>query len=75
MITAILSLIIPHDVFSFFCFFVLYSEPKCRPTFQELIERFKDLQRQHAVQSHMQRVGETTQTTAKASFQDRNEPD
>ncbi|CAL9179574.1 unnamed protein product [Musa hybrid cultivar] len=52
-----------------------HSEPKCRPTFQELIERFKDLQRQHAVQSHMQRVGETTQTTAKASFQDRNEPD
>ncbi|URE06233.1 kinase family [Musa troglodytarum] len=52
-----------------------HSEPKCRPTFQELIERFKDLQRQQVVQSHMQRAGETTQSTAKASFQDRNEPD
>ncbi|CAL9096296.1 unnamed protein product [Musa textilis] len=52
-----------------------HSEPKCRPTFQELIERFKDLQRQQVVQSHMQRAGETTQSAAKASFQDRNEPD
>ncbi|CAL9069971.1 unnamed protein product [Musa banksii] len=52
-----------------------HSEPKCRPTFQELIERFKDLQRQHAIQSHLQRAtpSETTQTTAKMSSQERND--
>ncbi|THU56962.1 hypothetical protein C4D60_Mb11t22730 [Musa balbisiana] len=53
------------------------SEPKCRPTFQELIERFKDLQRQHAIQSHLQRAtpSETTQTTTKMSSQERNDFD
>ncbi|CAD5183104.1 serine/threonine-protein kinase 12 [Musa acuminata AAA Group] len=54
-----------------------HSEPKCRPNFQELIERFRDLQRQHAVQSHMQRPtpSETAPSTAKASSQDGNEPE
>ncbi|RWW87953.1 hypothetical protein BHE74_00003196 [Ensete ventricosum] len=52
-----------------------YSEPKCRPNFQELIERFRDLQRQQAVQSNTQRStpSETAPSTAKASSQDRNE--
>ncbi|WOL16428.1 serine/threonine-protein kinase STY46 [Canna indica] len=54
-----------------------HSEPKRRPTFQELIEKFKDLQRQHAVQSHMQRVapGETAPSTTRVSSHERNEPD
>ncbi|KAJ0980584.1 hypothetical protein J5N97_008839 [Dioscorea zingiberensis] len=33
-----------------------HSEPSCRPTFQELLERFKDLQRQTIFQSQMQRI-------------------
>ncbi|CAA7400099.1 unnamed protein product [Spirodela intermedia] len=32
-----------------------HSEPNLRPTFQELIERLKDLQRQYSLQSQMQR--------------------
>ncbi|XP_058076188.1 uncharacterized protein LOC131224804 [Magnolia sinica] len=41
-----------------------HSEPACRPTFQELLERFKDLQRQFSIQSQMHRSsaqGDTTQ--------------
>ncbi|XP_074576610.1 uncharacterized protein LOC141833126 isoform X2 [Curcuma longa] len=50
------------------------SEPKLRPTFQELIERFKDLQKQHAAQGHPPRPasGENASGTAKLSFQDQN---
>ncbi|KAJ6806175.1 putative serine/threonine-protein kinase [Iris pallida] len=49
-----------------------HSDPQCRPTFQELLERFKDLQRQCAVQSQMQRSahGDATQGVAKLSVQD-----
>ncbi|KAK1292034.1 Serine/threonine-protein kinase EDR1 [Acorus calamus] len=32
-----------------------HSEPQCRPTFQELLDRFKDLQRQYAIQVQTQR--------------------
>lgn len=40
-----------------------HSEPELRPTFQELLERFKDLQRQYTVQSQTQRTnaGDATQ--------------
>lgn len=30
--------------------FAKYSEPQSRPTFQELVERLRDLQRQYAIQ-------------------------
>lgn len=29
---------------------VEFSEPQCRPSFQELVDKFKDLQRQCAIQ-------------------------
>ncbi|KAJ0976415.1 hypothetical protein J5N97_018380 [Dioscorea zingiberensis] len=49
-----------------------HSDPSCRPSFQELLERFKDLLRQTAFQSQMQRgiPGDTTQTAAKLNPQD-----
>ncbi|KAJ6816614.1 putative serine/threonine-protein kinase [Iris pallida] len=49
-----------------------HSDPQYRPTFQELLERFKDLLRQCAVQSQMQRSahGDTIQSVAKLSLQD-----
>ncbi|KAJ6796256.1 putative serine/threonine-protein kinase [Iris pallida] len=48
-----------------------HSDPERRPTFQELLGRFKDLQRQFAVQSHMQRSahGDTVQNAVKLSGQ------
>ncbi|PKA51559.1 Serine/threonine-protein kinase EDR1 [Apostasia shenzhenica] len=33
-----------------------HIDPDCRPSFQELLERFKDLQRQYAFHTHMQRA-------------------
>ncbi|WOL03259.1 3-phosphoinositide-dependent protein kinase B-like [Canna indica] len=52
-----------------------HSEPKSRPTFQQLIERFRDLLRQHPAQTHGHRppVGETC--TAKLSSHERNDPE
>ncbi|KAJ6798683.1 putative serine/threonine-protein kinase [Iris pallida] len=49
-----------------------HSDPLHRPTFQELVERFRDLQRQFAVQSQMQRSahGDTIQNAAKSNVQD-----
>ncbi|OAY69127.1 Serine/threonine-protein kinase EDR1 [Ananas comosus] len=46
-----------------------HSEPERRPTFQELLERFKDLQRQHV---HLQRsaAADKKQALAKLSVQD-----
>lgn len=29
---------------------VEFSDPQCRPSFQELVDKFKDLQRQCAIQ-------------------------
>ncbi|XP_042438610.1 RGS domain-containing serine/threonine-protein kinase A-like [Zingiber officinale] len=54
-----------------------HSEPKSRPTFQELVERFKDMQKQHAMQSHLQRAsaGENAPLAARVGSQERNEPD
>ncbi|KAM0951195.1 putative protein kinase TKL-CTR1-DRK-2 family [Dioscorea sansibarensis] len=49
-----------------------HSEPSHRPSFQELLERFKELQRQTVVQSQMQRntPAETAQTAPKLNAQD-----
>ncbi|CAH9120476.1 unnamed protein product [Cuscuta epithymum] len=33
-----------------------HSEPQCRPTFQELMDKFKEMQKQHAMQSHAARI-------------------
>ncbi|XP_043711261.1 uncharacterized protein LOC122660143 [Telopea speciosissima] len=40
-----------------------HSDPRCRPTFQDLLERLKDLQRQYSIQSQLNRAkpGDTTQ--------------
>lgn len=47
------------------------SDPQSRPSFQELLERFKYLQRQSAVQSQMQRSsGDNTQSVANLNAQD-----
>lgn len=45
------------------------SEPRFRPSFQELVERFRDLQRQYVAQSHVQRsiASDTSQGNAKVS--------
>ncbi|XP_042402003.1 RGS domain-containing serine/threonine-protein kinase A-like isoform X1 [Zingiber officinale] len=48
-----------------------HSEPKSRPTFQELVERLKEMQKQHAVQSHMQRAA----AGARVASHERNKPD
>ncbi|XP_026665790.1 probable serine/threonine-protein kinase SIS8 isoform X2 [Phoenix dactylifera] len=49
-----------------------HSEPNLRPSFQELLERFKDLQRQYAVQSQVQRSvpSNTNQGNARVSVQE-----
>ncbi|XP_073101059.1 uncharacterized protein [Elaeis guineensis] len=48
------------------------SEPRLRPSFQELVERFKDLQRQHVAQSQVQRYvpTDTSRSNAKVSAQE-----
>ncbi|KAF9677212.1 hypothetical protein SADUNF_Sadunf08G0084500 [Salix dunnii] len=40
-----------------------HSDPRCRPTFQELLEKLRDLQRQHAIQVQAARsaTGDSTQ--------------
>ncbi|XP_072995108.1 uncharacterized protein [Typha latifolia] len=49
-----------------------HSEPQCRPSFQELLEKFKDLQRQYVVQTQTQRstAADATQGIARLSVQD-----
>ncbi|ONK61057.1 uncharacterized protein A4U43_C08F25810 [Asparagus officinalis] len=44
-----------------------HSDPQCRPSFQEILERFKDLQRQYMVQSQLQRFahGDAEQSAVK----------
>ncbi|CAD5163403.1 unnamed protein product [Musa acuminata subsp. malaccensis] len=54
------------------------SEPKHRPSFHELIESFKDLQRQYITQSQIQRPAppsDTMQSAAKVRSKDRNKPE
>ncbi|KAL5996459.1 hypothetical protein ACLOJK_026538 [Asimina triloba] len=43
-----------------------HSEPQCRPSFQELLERLKELQRQYSVQSQMQRSSAQSDARQKA---------
>ncbi|KAJ4968174.1 hypothetical protein NE237_014875 [Protea cynaroides] len=40
-----------------------HSDPRCRPTFQELLEKLKDLQKQYTIQSQLNRAttGDATQ--------------
>ncbi|RZC89074.1 hypothetical protein C5167_030767 [Papaver somniferum] len=40
-----------------------HSDPKCRPTFQELLEMLKDLQRQYSVKAQASRVAQGHSTT------------
>ncbi|KAI3876542.1 hypothetical protein MKW98_015925 [Papaver atlanticum] len=40
-----------------------HSDPKCRPTFQELLEILKDLQRQYSVKAQASRVAQGHSTT------------
>ncbi|XP_008797466.2 serine/threonine-protein kinase pakF-like [Phoenix dactylifera] len=49
-----------------------HSEPRFRPSFQELVDRFKDLQRQHVAQSQVQRSvpSDISQSNAKVSAQE-----
>ncbi|KAG1326176.1 RGS domain-containing serine/threonine-protein kinase A [Cocos nucifera] len=49
-----------------------HSEPNLRPSFQQLLERFKDLQRQYVVQSQLHRSvhGNTSQGNAQVSVQE-----
>ncbi|XP_068660974.1 uncharacterized protein [Aristolochia californica] len=45
-----------------------HSDPHCRPTFQELLEKFKDLQRQYTVQSQTLRSGHGDDAPQKAAY-------
>ncbi|KAI3837217.1 hypothetical protein MKX03_027430 [Papaver bracteatum] len=40
-----------------------HSDPKCRPTFQELLEILKDLQRQYSVKAQASRVAQGHSTS------------
>nr|XP_010914582.3 LOW QUALITY PROTEIN: dual specificity protein kinase shkD-like [Elaeis guineensis] len=49
-----------------------HSEPNLRPSFQQLLERFRDLQKQYVVQSQVQRsvTSNTSQGNAQVSVQE-----
>ncbi|ONK78744.1 uncharacterized protein A4U43_C02F21970 [Asparagus officinalis] len=49
-----------------------HSDPQLRPSFQELLEQFKDLQRKYVVQSQMQRTahGNTAQNATKLNAEE-----
>ncbi|XP_010024797.2 LOW QUALITY PROTEIN: dual specificity protein kinase splA [Eucalyptus grandis] len=56
---------IPHDVDPQWTSIIescWHSDPKCRPTFQEILERLKDLQRQNALQFQASRSAASDNT-------------
>ncbi|KAG9457839.1 hypothetical protein H6P81_002347 [Aristolochia fimbriata] len=45
-----------------------HSDPNCRPTFQELLEKFKDLQKQYTLQAQTVRSVQGDNTPQKAAY-------